>query len=116
MTTHYLEEAEQLCDRIAIINNGQLVACDTTRDLLKRVDGKRLTVTVSALPPELPPSLTAFAPIMDSDNRLVFTYKPSEQPIAAILDALRSAQLEVVDLSTEETDLEDIFLQLTARA
>jgi ABC-2 type transport system ATP-binding protein len=115
LTTHYLEEAEELCDRIAIIDQGKVVACDTTRNLLAGVDGKRLTVTVAALPAELPPALAAMAPTVGPDNRLVFAYKPSVQPIAGILDALRGAGLEVVDLSTEEAALEDIFLQLTGR-
>jgi ABC-2 type transport system ATP-binding protein len=115
LTTHYLEEAEQLCDRIAIIDRGRMVACDTTRALLQRLDAKRLTVTVADLPAELPPALVPFAPAAEAGNRLVFATRPSQTPIAAILDALQASQLTVLDLTTDEADLEDIFLQLTKR-
>lgn len=115
LTTHYLEEAEQLCDRIAIINNGRLVACDTTRALLRRLDSKTLTITVDRNLDTLPPPLAAFAPEIRADRGLVFHYKPSSQPIGHLLDAVRAAGLTVVDLTTQETDLEDIFLQLTRR-
>ncbi len=114
LTTHYLEEAEQLCDSIAIINHGQVVACDTTRNLLKRIDRKQITVTVAAMPEALPPPLAPFAPEIRDGNRLVFACKGSTMPISAILDAVRDAGLTIIDLSTEETDLEDIFLQLTS--
>ncbi|MDA8232089.1 MAG: ABC transporter ATP-binding protein [Magnetospirillum sp.] len=115
LTTHYLEEAEELCDRIAIISEGKAVACDTTRNLLRRLDSKRLTVTLASLPAQLPEPLAAFAPMADAEGRLTFAYRPSAAPVGAILDAIAAAGLAVVDLSTEEADLEDIFLQLTAR-
>ncbi len=115
LTTHYLEEAEQLCDRIAIIDRGRMVACDTTRALLGRLDSKRLTVTVAALPAELPPALAPFAPAVEAGNRLVFATRPSQTPMARILAALHASGLAVLDLTTDEADLEDIFLQLTAR-
>ena len=116
LTTHYLEEAERLCDRIAIINQGRLAACDTTANLLKRVDSKKITVTLATtLAAALPAGLAAFAPAILPDNRLSFTIKASANPIGRILDAVRAAGLEIRDITTEQTDLEDIFLQLTAR-
>ncbi|MGE5545478.1 MAG: ABC transporter ATP-binding protein [Solirubrobacterales bacterium] len=114
LTTHYLEEAEQLCDRIAIINRGTLVACDTTRNLLKRLDGKALVMTLEQEPAAPPEALARFSPELRPDGRMVIHYKPSEMPIAGILEAVRTAGLSIIDLSTEETDLEDIFLQLTS--
>jgi len=115
LTTHYLEEAERLCDRIAIINQGRLAACDTTANLLKRVDSKKITVAMATtLPAELPSALAAFAPVVLADNRLCFTAKASANPVGRILDAVRAAGWDIRDITTEETDLEDIFLQLTA--
>lgn len=114
LTTHYLEEAEQLCDRIAIINHGKLVACDTTGNLLKRIDGKVLTVTVDRDLTEIPAALASFSPDLKGERRLVVRYRPSATPIGHILGAFATAGLAIMDLSTEETDLEDIFLQLTS--
>ena len=116
LTTHYLEEAEQLCDRIAIINHGALVACDTTTNLLSRIDGKALTVTVGSDLTGIPESLAAFSPELKPGRRLVLRYRPSTTPVSRILDAFAAAGLSITDLSTDETDLEDIFLQLTSSA
>jgi ABC-2 type transport system ATP-binding protein len=114
LTTHYLEEAEQLCDRIAIINHGRLVACDSTPNLLKRIDGKALTITLDADLGEIPAALAPFAPEKLDARRLLLRYRPSATPMGRILDAFAAAHLSIADLSTEETDLEDIFLQLTS--
>jgi ABC-2 type transport system ATP-binding protein len=114
LTTHYLEEAEELCDRIAIINHGKLVTCEATSTLLGRLDSKALILTLASVPDELPAGLAAMSPELRPDGRLILRYKPSEMPIAGILDTVRNAGLAIVDLSTEETDLEDIFLQLTS--
>ncbi len=114
LTTHYLEEAEELCDRIAIINHGRVVACDTTRALLRRLDSKALLVTLDRDLAAVPPALAPFHPeLRAEERRLVFHYKPSQVPVGQILAAVQDAGLLVVDLTTEETDLEDIFLQLT---
>jgi ABC-type multidrug transport system, ATPase component len=114
LTTHYLEEAEELCDRIAIVAQGRLVACDSTRNLLGRLDSKAVVVTLVETPDRLPDALAPFSPDLRPDGRLAIRYKPSEMPMARILDAVRDAGLAIADLSTEETDLEDIFLQLTS--
>ncbi|WP_009870150.1 ABC transporter ATP-binding protein [Paramagnetospirillum magnetotacticum] len=114
LTTHYLEEAEQLCDRIAIINHGKLVACDSTPNLLKRIDGKALTITLDADLAEIPAELVPFGPERLDGRRLLLRYRPSATPMGRILDAFAAAKLGIADLSTEETDLEDIFLQLTS--
>ncbi|MGE5503448.1 MAG: ABC transporter ATP-binding protein [Actinomycetota bacterium] len=114
LTTHYLEEAEQLCDRIAIIDRGRLVACDTTPNLLARLDSKALTLVLADGLDAVPAALAPFSPELRPDRRMIIRYKPSEMPIGAILEAVRAAGVSVLDLSTEETDLEDIFLQLTS--
>lgn len=114
LTTHYLEEAEELCDRIAIINRGKLVACDTTRNLLRRLDSKALVLTLAEDLAAVPAALADLSPELRPDGRLAIHYKPSAMPFAAIMEAVRAAGLSVTDLSTEETDLEDIFLQITS--
>lgn len=117
LTTHYLEEAEELCDQVAIINHGQVVAHDTTANLLRKVDGKTLILTVAQPLSAVPAEMAAFdATLNTTRNALVFQYRPSKTSIAEILAAVQNAGLTITDLSTEEADLQDIFLQLTRSA
>jgi ABC-2 type transport system ATP-binding protein len=117
LTTHYLEEAQALCDRIAIIDQGRMIACDTTEALLRRIDCKTMTVTVREPVVAPPPELQArFGAQVRGPGRLRFQYAPSRLHGGEILAAVAAAGLTVVDISTRETDLEDIFLALTARA
>jgi ABC-2 type transport system ATP-binding protein len=113
LTTHYLEEAEELCDRVAIIDRGRVVAHDETATLLRTLDSKVLAITVDRDLAGLPVELAGFAPELKDGRRLVFRYKPSLTGVGAILAAVQAAGLGVADLSTEEADLEDIFLQFT---
>jgi ABC-2 type transport system ATP-binding protein len=113
LTTHYLEEAEALCDRIAIIDRGKVVAHDETSVLLAKMDSKILTVIIDRGLAAVPEALEPFAPTLASERKLVFQYKPSVTTVGEILNALHSASLGIVDLSTDEADLEDIFLRLT---
>ena len=113
LTTHYLEEAEELCDRIAIINHGQVIACDRTENLLARIDNKTLTLELQEQVGALPASLAAFQAELVGPTTLQFHYHAQESRVSDVLEAVRAAGLCIVDLRTEESDLEDIFLQLT---
>jgi ABC-2 type transport system ATP-binding protein len=113
LTTHYLEEAQELCDTIAIINHGKLIACDSTSALLHRLDRKELTITLEADLAEVPEPLRRFQVHLATPRRLVFHYRPSTARIGDILEAVRGAGLAIADLSTYESDLEDLFLHLT---
>jgi ABC-2 type transport system ATP-binding protein len=112
LTTHYLEEAEELCDRIAIINHGRVVACDTKQALLARLDAKELRVTIDCDLGAVPASLVPFGATLDGSNTLVVHYRPSRTRLDELLGAIRSEGIAIVDLSTKESDLEDLFLQL----
>ncbi len=113
LTTHYLEEAQQLCDRVAIINHGAVVACDETPKLIARLDRKEVAVSVAEELDGLPAAVARFAPEVQPYGRLVFRYRPSETQVAAILAAVQRAGYTILDLTTEESDLEDLFLSLT---
>lgn len=115
LTTHYLEEAQELCDNIAIINHGKVIACEPTATLLGRLDRKEVVLTLAADLAEAPPALGQFQPQLLSARRLKLHYRPSQVNVSAILDAIRRADLEIADLSTVDSDLEDIFLELTRR-
>ena len=116
LTTHYLEEAEELCDRIAIINHGRLVACDTTEALLRRLDSKSVTLLLSEPLAVIPEPLSRFHPTLPSPTELHIDYRPSSRAMNEILDAAHEASLSIADIRTEEVDLEDIFLQITSDA
>ena len=115
LTTHYLEEAEELCDRIAIINHGQLVAHDTTQNLLKRIENKHITITVDRDMAEVPANVRKHGWELAAPNKLTLVYHPSKVTVGQLLMAIQVNGFAVVDISTKETDLEDIFLQLTRR-
>ncbi len=114
LTTHYLEEAEELCDRIAIINHGQLVACDKTRNLMNRLDSKRVTFTLRKPLDEIPDKLKDFDVTLNDGNVLAFQYQPSKVRSGEIIDAVQGAGLKFTELATHEPELEDIFVQLTS--
>ncbi|MEO5336648.1 MAG: ABC transporter ATP-binding protein [Magnetospirillum sp. WYHS-4] len=116
LTTHYLEEAEELCDRIAIIDRGRLIACEAKQDLLKRLDAKEMTVTLDRDLAAVPANLAGFSAVLEEPRRLRIQYPPSRVRAGDILAALQEAGLGIVDLSTRETALEDIFLRLTGKA
>lgn len=113
LTTHYLEEAEELCDQIAIINQGELVAHDTTQNLLKRIDNKKLVLTVDRDLAQVPENLRGHGWELAGPRQLTLAYQPSKVVVGQMVMAVQVNGLAIVDISTIETDLEDIFLQLT---
>jgi len=114
LTTHYLEEAEELCDSIAIINHGEVVACDSKARLMRGFDSKRLVVTPQSPLTALPESLRALGWETQEDGTLCIRYQPSSANMEEMLAGLRAGGVHLHDLSTSETDLEDIFRHLTS--
>jgi ABC-2 type transport system ATP-binding protein len=114
LTTHYLEEAEELCDRIAIINHGQVITNQPTRELLQMAREKAVSVTVDR-DIDVAPQADCFEKIeLKADKRtLVITYSKDKVNAGQVLAALHDAGLGIVDVSTREADLEDVFLNLT---
>ena len=112
LTTHYLEEAEEMCDEIAIINQGDLVARDSTANLLSRLDGKCMVIQPDETPKTLPE-----APGIEVETRpdgsLALSYQSAETSAEAVLEAVRNAGIRIRDVKTEQADLQDVFLELT---
>ncbi|MBN8195359.1 MULTISPECIES: ABC transporter ATP-binding protein [Thalassospira] len=113
LTTHYLEEAEELCDEIAIINKGNVIAHEDKRSLLRRIDHKTLVLTVNNELNSVPDVFAQWGGELKSENQIALHYRPSNTQMAEILQAVQGSGLAIKDLSTEEGDLEDIFLMLT---
>lgn len=112
LTTHYLEEAEELCDRIAIINHGRLVANEPTRDLVGRAQEKVVEVTVDR-DVAAAPEATCFEKVEATGRLLSITYRKDVANAGEVLAAVQREGYGIVDVSTKEPDLEDVFLSLT---
>ncbi|MBI5939681.1 MAG: ABC transporter ATP-binding protein [Caulobacterales bacterium] len=112
LTTHYLEEAQELCDQIAIVNRGEVVACEPTSTLLRRLDTRNVVVTPEE-PVATAPDLTGFESRLRSGGSFSVTYKTGQSSVEQVLAAVRASGLHIKDLATEDPDLEDVFLALT---
>ncbi|MGV3554426.1 MAG: ABC transporter ATP-binding protein [Croceibacterium sp.] len=114
LTTHYLEEAEQLCDRIAIINHGELIANKPTRELVGMMGEKVVEITVDRDIAEMP-SDPAFHKCEKSGERtLAITYDKGEVTAGQVLARVQAQGFTIDDVTTREADLEDVFVQLTS--
>ncbi|MFD0910795.1 ABC transporter ATP-binding protein [Ruegeria arenilitoris] len=113
LTTHYLEEAQEMCDEIAIINHGEKVAQDSTTNLLGRMDGRTMVITPEDPVTALPAAPGVQASLRD-DGSLSLHYRSPETSAEQVLEAVRQAGIRIRDVRTEEADLEDVFLALTS--
>jgi len=116
LTTHYLEEAEQLCDRIAIINNGTLIANEPTRELVGKAQEKVVAVTVDRDLTVAPQAACFEKIVLRGPRVLEITYHKARVNAGEVLAAVTRDGLGIVDVSTREPDLEDVFLSLTRAA
>jgi ABC-2 type transport system ATP-binding protein len=114
LTTHYLEEAQELCDTIAIINKGEVIACEPTERLVGRLDQKTLVVLPQADIAGLPAGFGDVQVARRPNGAVTFTYRSREHSVEELLDRVRSAGIAIKDLSIEEPDLEDVFVALTS--
>ena len=111
LTTHYLEEAQEMCDQIAIMHEGEIRALDTTANLLSKLDTKTLVVrTDTSAKINLPDGVSL---INRSDGSMAFSYSRNSTSPSEILDALRAANIHIIDIQTEQPDLQDVFLDIT---
>lgn len=112
LTTHYLEEAEALCDRIAIVNRGEVVTSEPTASLLGRLDTRAVVITPQEELTEAP-QVDGFDVKLRPGGRLAVTFRTSEATVEQVLSAVRNSGVAIKDLSTEDPDLEDVFVALT---
>jgi ABC-2 type transport system ATP-binding protein len=113
LTTHYLEEAEEMCDEIAIINQGSKVAQDSTSNLLGQLDGKAMVIEpMEAI--DKAPSIAGVDVTLRDDGAMVLRYSQKTMAAEDLLGAVRSHGIKIRDVKTQEADLEDVFLSITA--
>ena len=112
---HYLEEAQELCDTIAIVNRGEVVASEPTQQLLARLDTRSVVVTPEE-PLAAPPALGGFETRLREGGGFSVTYKVGQSSVEQVLAAVRAAGLHIRDIATEDPDLEDVFMSLTYAA
>ena len=113
LTTHLMYEAEEMCDRIAIINKGNLIALDTTKNLLESIKTKKIFFKVSKIKKISPENLNAIKFSYNSSNEITVLYERKKHRIDEIINKIKNAGIEIYDITTEEGDLEDVFIDLT---
>jgi ABC-2 type transport system ATP-binding protein len=116
LTTHYLEEAEQLCEQIAIINHGQLIANKPTRELVEMAREKVVVVTVDTPLAECPTHPAFLKCEKTGEQMLEITYDKDKTNAGEVLSLVQGMGMNIVDVTTREADLEDVFVHLTSAA
>tara|TARA_B100000945_G_scaffold167087_1_gene133926 strand:- start:626 stop:1555 length:930 start_codon:yes stop_codon:yes gene_type:complete len=113
LSTHYLSEAEEMCDRIGILNKGDLVALDTTKNLLKRIQTKVVKFSVNKKVDIKNDTLKSINILSNEVNELVVSYEKSSIDISEIIKFINDQNIKLSDISTDDADLEDVFIRLT---
>tara|TARA_Y100000590_G_scaffold104905_1_gene119353 strand:+ start:972 stop:1901 length:930 start_codon:yes stop_codon:yes gene_type:complete len=113
LTTHYLFEAQEMCDRIAIINKGNLVALDSTQKLLERIQTKKIIFKVKNTKNINKLKSESFSFSINSENTISVTYEKNLHKFNEILDIFNENSIEILDILTDDGDLEDVFVQIT---
>jgi len=113
LTTHYLEEAEEMCDRIAILNKGNIVALDSTENLLDKIQTKKVTFKTDKkidINNENFPSLKLISKL---ETEICVSYEKSKMNMEDLINLIKKNDAKILDISTDDGDLEDVFLRLT---
>jgi len=113
LTTHLMYEAEEMCNKIAIINKGNLIALDTTDNLLDRIKTKKIIFKVKKINTINPEDLNGIKFSYNSNNEITVLYEKKKHKIDQIINKVKNAGIEIYDISTDEGNLEDVFIDLT---
>jgi len=112
LTTHYLEEAEEMCDRIAILNKGNIVALDSTKNLLDRIQTKKVTFKTDKIIDIKDEDIDSLKIISKLDTEICVSYEKSKIKIEELINLIKKNNVRILDISTDDGDLEDVFLRL----
>ena len=112
LTTHYLEEAEEMCGRIAILNKGNIVALDSTKNLLDRIQTKKVTFKTDIKININDDDLESLKIVSHIDNEVCVSYEKSKINMEELINLIKKNNVKIIDISTDDGDLEDVFLRL----
>ena len=112
LTTHYLEEAEEMCDRIAILNKGNLVALDSTKNLLDKIQTKKVIIKTDKKININDDDLESLKIISNLENEVCMSYEKSKINMGELITLIKKNNVQIIDISTDDGDLEDVFLRL----
>ena len=112
LTTHYLEEAEEMCDRIAILNKGNIVALDSTRNLLDEIQTKKVTFKTNKRINIKEGDLESLKIISHLENEIIVSYEKNKINIEELINLVKKNDTQINDISTDDGDLEDVFLRI----
>jgi ABC-2 type transport system ATP-binding protein len=113
LTTHYLEEAEKMCDRIGILNKGSLVALDSTQNLINRIQTKKIIFSTDKKVNIQDNDLESLKVLFNKNNKICISYEKSKVNFENLINIIKKEDIHIKDISTDDGDLEDIFLRLT---
>ncbi len=113
LTTHYLEEAQELCDQIAIINHGRVIANEDTESLLSRIDNKEIRFRLDRPMEKMPEELAKLSAKKAGKRSVIVPYRPADEVVGRMIKIIQDAGYGIADITTTESDLEDVFIQLT---
>ena len=113
LTTHLMYEAQEMCNRIAILNKGNLVKLDTTNNLLNSIKTKKISFKVKNIIKINPEDLNGIKFSYKSNNEIIVSYEREKHKIDEIINKVKNTGMEIYDISTDEGDLEDVFIDLT---
>ena len=112
LTTHYLEEAEEMCDRIAILNKGNMVALDSTKNLLDKIQTKKVTIKTNKKVNIKDNEIESLKIISNLENEICISYEKSKLNMEELINLIKKNDIKIIDISTDDGDLEDVFLRL----
>ena len=113
LTTHYLQEAEKMCDRIGILSKGSLVALDSTRNILSRIQTKKVIFKINSPIDLKNDSLKSLKIIYNNKNEVCVSYEKNAVTMNELIEIFHKANIKIIDISSDDGDLEDVFINIT---
>jgi len=113
LTTHYLQEAEQMCNRIGILNKGSLVALDSTQNLLNKIQTKKVIFKINSPIDLKNDSLKSLKVIYNNKNEICVSYEKNVLTMSELIEIFNKANIKIIDISSDDGDLEDVFINIT---